>query len=191
MHPSSCWSILSLGWAQMPTSLLHCGKSEKQESYSCSFQKPLQPTGMHSGDVQWVSVFEMCTPFSPRDANQTVPDPCIARFLYWVCPVPTVSPSTPGSLGIWSHCSGWTWSRNGRLLSGEEADWVGGDSVAEHKPKNRDNEFWTSLAQDEGVRRRQNLALLLFLSQLVKPSSSPLPAPYVRYDPSVRSPGSP
>lgn len=67
----------------------------------------------------------------------------------------------------------------GRLLRDEEADRADRDPAAEHKPENRDAVCQTSLGQDRGVRRRRNLTLLIFSSQLVKPRPSPLPTPYV------------
>lgn len=79
--------------------------------------------------------------------------------MYVLCP--TMPHSISEKLGYPASLS-WTDSvkKYGRLLSGRGAD---GDTVAEHELKSRDN-GWTSLAQGEGVRRRQDLAFLVFIS---------------------------
>lgn len=80
---------------------------------------------------------------------------------------PTMSCSTSRKLGYMeSLFQADSINSYGRWLSGEEADGADGDTVAEHKPKSRRN-GWTSLAQGEGVRRTQNLALLVFTSLFI------------------------
>ena len=175
----------------MPTSLLHCSKFEEQESYSCSFLKPLQPTSIHSRDVWWVSVFDMCTHFSPHEASRTVPRPILTRFLYWACPVPTVSPSTLGSLGIWSHCSGWTQSRP-----------MGGCSVVRKQIEQMETQWQSTNPRRDimgakpawdtrGSKKEVEFGFTGLFSPVGEATPSPLPAPFVGYSASIRSPGSP
>lgn len=99
---SLCWSIFSPGWAQMPTGLLHCSNLRSRSFIPAPFQSPCS-LQVFIPEMLGGCLSDKHTPFSPHEAKQTVLHPILTWFLYWVCPVPTVS---LGNLGVCSHCSG-------------------------------------------------------------------------------------
>lgn len=145
--------------APVPDTAVHM----RNGSYPHSSQKPLKRTGIHWWGVWWVS--SRCSHGVNHSAPNGPPTPyynkvSLSRMLW-----PTVSHPPFGKFGYMEplFCADSIRSY-GRLLSGEEADGADGDT--EQKPKSR-HHGWTSLAQGEGRRRKQNLALLVFTSLFI------------------------